>query len=239
MGRWLIAQGGYGKRPVSAASLATMHTPVTVANNSDYAMGWSRSRDGSGTERLEHSGNLFTYNAVEMLVPRTGYGIAAITNGAGLSDATYQTATGLLAMSEGHSPEPEGAPMRFIQPLLAVATAAFLALGVLGAVRARRWARRRAGRPAWRTTLRLIPAALPVAVFALYPSAISFLSAGRTVTWPQLTYFAAPVTIALGMAALAGLATTASRVTHLVRARTRPAPPPAAGAPAVPVLSNR
>lgn len=224
MGRWLIAQTGHGRPPVSAHALAEMHTPSPASGDHLYGMGWGVSRDARGVERLEHSGNLFTYTAIEMLVPRTGYGIAVMANGAGLTDAAYETASGLLAMTEGATPETASPVEGLTQPALALATVVALALGTLGAIRARRWSRRRTGRPAWRTVLRLVPAALPMALFAAYPSAISFLSAGRTVTWQQLTYFAAPLTIALAAAALAALATTTLRLIHLLHPTPSPTP---------------
>jgi hypothetical protein len=56
---------------------------------------------------------------------------------------------------------------------------------------------------------------LPVAALLTYPWWVSLLMNGRTVTWSQLTYFAAPLTITLGVAALAGAATAVSRLARL------------------------
>ena len=100
----------------------------------------------------------------------------------------------------------------------AMSAVAVLAAGVLGAVRARRWAARRAGRSAWGTGLRLLPLLVPLAVFAAYPDLVSLLSNGRTITWAQLTYFPLPLTITLLVAALAGVSTALFRVVNLRRA---------------------
>jgi hypothetical protein len=61
---------------------------------------------------------------------------------------------------------------------------------------------------------------VPVAVLATYPQWLSLLMNGRTVTWPQLTYFAAPLTITLGAAALAGLSTAVLRLLRLRSVRS-------------------
>lgn len=53
---------------------------------------------------------------------------------------------------------------------------------------------------------------LPTVLLGLYPATISFLMNGRTVTWEQLTYNAAPLTIMLVVAAVAGLVTGLTRL---------------------------
>lgn len=67
MGRWLIAQTGNG--PFPTEMLRTMHEPSAV---DDYGMGWSPDDNGL----LVHSGNLWTYNAIQAIDPKTGYGYA-------------------------------------------------------------------------------------------------------------------------------------------------------------------
>ncbi|MEU8383203.1 serine hydrolase domain-containing protein [Streptosporangium sp. NPDC048865] len=212
MGRWLISQTGGGRRLVTPESLRTMHTPSAVARG--YGMGWGE-QDMGGTRLLVHSGNLFTYNAVQAIAPDTGYGFAVMTNGAPLYDDTYDVLTGLVAMSRGDTPDVPGGDRQMFELVLGAIALAATGLGVLGALRSRRWAGRRAGSPAWRIGLRLAPALLPVALFAAYPSLISFLTNGRTVTWEQLTYFAAPLTITFAVVAAAGVVTTVMRLVRL------------------------
>ncbi|WP_250031390.1 serine hydrolase domain-containing protein [Paractinoplanes maris] len=211
MGRWLISQSGHGTRLVTPRSLAVMHSPSAV---SDYGMGWSPVTV-NGADLLVHSGNLFTYTAVEAIDPATGYGFAVMTNSAGLYDDTYDIMTGLLALTRGQTPEAPGGSRQLAETVLGVIVAAAVVLGVLGVLRARRWASRSAGRPAWRITFSLTPLLVPVVVLALHPVLVSFLSSGRTVTWEQLTYFAAPLTITLAVAAAAGVATAAVRLVRL------------------------
>lgn len=211
MGRWLIVQNGDGRPLVKRQSLETMHKPNGV---NDYGMGWGV-EPGSGL--LTHSGNLFTYNAVEALSPRTGYGFAVMTNGAALYDDTYDIMQGLVAMSEGRTPEAPGGNRQLFELVLGLIAVAAVALGAVGVLRARRWAARRSGRPWWRIALRTVPVLLPAALLAAYPDLISVLLNGRAVTWEQLTYFAAPLSIAVLLAALAGLVTAAVRVCVLRR----------------------
>jgi CubicO group peptidase (beta-lactamase class C family) len=201
MGRWLITQTGHGPQLVRPESLATMHTP---SPRRGYAMGWGPS-NVDGTELLVHSGNLFTYNAVEAVDPATGYGYAVMTNGAGLYDDTYEVLRGLVALTHGTPPPAPGGQRRLIEIGLGLVALASLALGVLGVLRP---ARRR-----WR----MIPPLLPAVIFLLYPQWVSLLMNGRTVTWTQMTYFAAPLTITLAIAAVSGLTVVTA---HLVRLRS-------------------
>ncbi|MGW4797084.1 serine hydrolase domain-containing protein [Nonomuraea sp. NPDC004297] len=214
MGRWLIAQAGDGSPLVGRDSLATMHRPSALR---PYGMGWGVEEDG----RLVHSGNLFTYNAVEALSPRTGYGFAVLANSATLYDPTYDVMTGLAALSEGRTPAGPGHDRQLFEAVLAVIALVAAGLGVLGGVRARRWAARRAGRPRRLAWLRLAPALVPAGLLAGYPDLVSFLMNGRTVTWAQLTYFPAPLSITVLVAALAGLGVAAARIRALREPKAR------------------
>ncbi|GAB2976622.1 serine hydrolase domain-containing protein [Saccharothrix stipae] len=207
MGRWLISQTGNGVALVSPEGLRTMHTSSTV---DDYAMGWIP-RDGT----LVHPGNLFTYSAVQAVVPGTGYGFAVLANSAALQDDTYDILLGLIALSEGRQPEPVGGARQLFELVLGLIALLAVGLGVLGVRRSARWARRRAGSPPWRVWPRFVPLLLPAAVFAAYPDLVSVLMNGRAVTWAQLTYFAAPLSITVLVVALAGVATAIARLLRL------------------------
>ena len=197
MGRWLISQTGNGWLILSASSLREMHAPGPSAGN--YAMGWGVEHPGSRS-LLVHSGNLFTYTAVQAIDPATGEGWAVLANSATLVDPTYDA---LLALVGNTQPPRSQLPL--IEALLAVIALAALGLGISGVVRARR------PRRLWR----LLPPLIPVAVFATCPQWISALMNGRTVTWAQMTYFPASLTITLGVAAAAGLATVLARLRWL------------------------
>jgi CubicO group peptidase (beta-lactamase class C family) len=204
MGRWLMSQTGNGVQLVRPESLATMHTSSAIA---DYGMGWGPVTV-NGTELLVHSGNLFTYNAVEAIDPATGYGFAVMTNGAGMYDDTYDIMTGLVALSQGRTAPVPGGSRQLIELVLGLVGLAAVGLAVLGVLRSRRWADRRSGRPAWRIGLRLAPALVPPLLLIFYPQLISLLMNGRTVTWTQLS-------IVVATAALAGAVVTIVRLLRL------------------------
>lgn len=205
MGRWLIAQNGHG--PFSDAMLATMHDPSAV---DDYGMGWAPDENGL----LVHSGNLWTYNAVQAIDPETGHGYAVMTNSAALVDDTVDILAGLVALTRGETPPSPGGPGAFEWVLAAIALGA-LALGVVGVVRSGRWARRRVGRRWWWTAVRLAVVLVPVVLFAWFPAAVELLMPGRTVLWAQMTYFALPLTVTVAVAAAAGFAVFTARVLRL------------------------
>ncbi len=211
MGRWLIAQNGHGSTVVALESLAELHRPVTEA---EYAMGWGRQRVGE-RDLLVHSGNLFTYTAVQAVDPGTGWGFAVLVNGAGLYDDAYEVLTGLVELSQGGTPDAPGGSRQVVELVLGLFAFTAIGLGVLGVVRARRWTRARGRDAWWRLGMRLAGVAVPVVVFAAYPDLVSVLMNGRTVTWEQLTYFALPLTVTLALAALASAATVVARVVAL------------------------
>ncbi len=262
MGRWLVAQNGHG--PFPASLVRTMQEPSVV---DEYGMGWAAGDDGLPV----HSGNLWTYNAVQAIDPATGYGYAVMTNGAGLYDDTQDVLAGLVSLTRGESPAVPGGSRQTFEWVLAAVGLVALALGVLGVVRARRWSAKRLAkhphtgrknaetRPPVRndgphpfpgatrhaslpegadsfrdlrgavdnrwgcgqlrwwvwTCLRLVPALLPVALLVFYPQVVSFISAGRTVLWAQLFYFALPLTVVVALCALAGFAVFVARVWRL------------------------
>lgn len=211
MGRWLIAQHGHVPAVVTSGSLAEMHRPV---GDAEYGMGWGRQRIGD-RDLLVHSGNLFTYTAVQAVDPESGWGFAVLLDSAGLYDDAYDVLVGLVELSRGGTPEPPGGGRQAAELVLGLLGLAATGLGVLGVVRAGRWARRRAGTAWWRLLPRWAGAATPIAVFAAYPTLASVLMNGRTVTWEQVTYFALPLTVTLAVAALASTATIVARVLAL------------------------
>ncbi|WP_430782120.1 serine hydrolase domain-containing protein [Actinoplanes sp. G11-F43] len=209
MGRWLIGQTGQGPRFLTPAALTTLHRSWT---DGDYAMGWSR-HEVDGRRLLVHTGNLFTYTAIQAFDPHSGLGLAVLLNSASLYEDNYDVLVGLLAIADGRQPAAPGGTRQLIDLGLAAGALIAIGLGVLGVVRAGRWAQR----ARW---WRMGGVLLPVVVLATYPQWVSFLSNGRTVTWAQVTYFPAPLTITLGVAAAAGLATAAARLIRLRAVRS-------------------
>lgn len=214
MGKWLISQSGDGTQILSPESLELQHAPSKV---DDYAMGWGTERSG----RLTHSGNLMTYNAAQMLVPGTGYGVAVMANGAPMVDDTYTIAEGLLALSEGKTPQGPGSGLLMTNLVLIGLSLAAIGLAAAGIIRSRRWAGRRQDKPVWRLVLRLIPAAIPVLIFAAYPHLVAALI-HRHVTWAQLVTFPASLSAMLLTWALAAAAVIVIRLLRWRSVRSNP-----------------
>ena len=211
MGRWLISQTGHGPRMLTPGSLAILHEPWP---GTDYAMGWGEEKV-EGRRLLVHPGNLFTYTAIQAVDPSTGFGFAVMTNSASMYDDTYNILLGLVALTDGRPPTTPGGERQMTELALVLTALVAFGLGLLGVLRAGRWARRRAGRAWWWTVLRLVGVLVPAGVLVMYPQWVSLLTNGRAVTWAQLTYFAAPLTITLAVAAVAGLATAVARLIRL------------------------
>ncbi|MEV0651153.1 serine hydrolase domain-containing protein [Phytomonospora sp. NPDC050363] len=215
MGRWLITQNGFGPQLVGPESLSTMHSSSAV---DEYAMGWGVEQPGDGgPARLAHAGNLFTYTANQVIIPETGYGFAVMTPSSALYDESYDVLTGLVDMSQGRAAGEVGT-LWTVELGIGVAVLAAIGLGVLGVVRARRWAQRRSGHPVWRFALRLSPLALPVLLLAAYPSLVALLYR-RDITWEQCWYRAPSVLILLVAGAAAGVAVITARVARVRAAR--------------------
>ncbi|WP_214417127.1 serine hydrolase domain-containing protein [Sphaerisporangium fuscum] len=222
LARWLVMQNNGGRTAadrqiISSRSIETMRTPPKGGN---YAMGWSTYKPENEPVRIQHTGELLTHNSMQVLLPDSGYGIAVVANTAMISgDDSNHLAEGLVELAEGRTPEATTPFTTTADPVLAVLTLLALALGVLGVLRSRKWAVRRAGRPLWRAVLRLLPQAVLVAAFVMLPDLLGFLMNGRKGTLDQVTYAWLALYVWFAAMALAGLAVIATRGFHLLRLR--------------------
>src|SRR5690606_114282 len=148
----LIAQST--GRGLPRETLRAAQTPSGV-DGSTYGMGWQAGETAGGAARLRHTGWLLTHNSVQTTLPDSRHRIARVTN----TGIVPGAADGLTDLIEGR-PSAGAAPFTMTADLwLGALTLLSAALGVLGVLRARAWARRR------RPFIRLIPYALPVALF--------------------------------------------------------------------------
>ncbi|MFJ4879548.1 serine hydrolase domain-containing protein [Streptomyces sp. NPDC088745] len=224
LARWLIAQnnGGAtadGRRVVSARGVTTMHTPPRTPEGTAYAMGWTRSSEGAGPREIRHTGQLLTHNAAQTLLPDSRTGIAVVTNTGMVSgdDATL-LAQGLADLAQGRAPD-GGTPFTLqADYVLAALTLLSLGLGATGVVRSRRWARRAAARPWWRTALRTLPYTFPVAAFLLLGDLAGLLTR-RGADLGMISYVWPALFVWLGVSAAASTAVLAARAVRTVRDR--------------------
>lgn len=224
LARWLIAQnnggvGADGRRVASARSVDLTHTPPKGEN---YAMGWSLGEaTGDGEPPLQHTGELLTQNAIQLLLPERRIGIAVVSNTGMISgDDSAGIADGLRDLAEGRPPEIREPFTMTADPVLAALTLLALGLGTLGTVRASRWARRAAGRPLWRAGLRALPYAGLVALFPLLPELVGLLMR-REGTLDQVLYVWPALYVCAAGVSLAAAAVLAVRGVRTVRAVRR------------------
>lgn len=201
LGRWLIAQNG--DDPAVRA---------THQGKGDYAKGWWQRKTEAGTPILQHTGWLLTHNTAQTVIPGTGYGIAVVTNTSMMSgDDALHITEGLIQLAEGKAAEIAEPFTIKTDLVLAALTLLSIALGVLGVVRARRWAAR-GGRWRW---VRLVGYALPIVLF--FTAADLFgLVTNRAGTLGQITYVWLALFVWLAASALAAASVVAARVISAV-----------------------
>ncbi|WP_405609822.1 serine hydrolase domain-containing protein [Streptomyces sp. NBC_01508] len=225
LARWLIAQnnggvGADGRRVASARSVGITHTPP---EGEIYAMGWSLGEEsgGKGPAPLQHTGQLLTQNSIQILLPEGKVGIAVVSDTGMVSgDDSAGIADGLRDLAEGRSPEIREPFTLTADYVLAALTLLALGLGTLGTVRASGWARRTAGRPLWRTGLRTLPYAVPVALSPLLPELMGLLMR-REGTLGQVLYVWPALVVCVAAAALASAAVIGARGVQVTRAVLR------------------
>ncbi|MGW6598411.1 serine hydrolase domain-containing protein [Streptomyces sp. NPDC055036] len=215
LSRWLIAQNNQGvsadgRRVATARTIDLTHTPPTSPPEGHYAMGWSEStRDGEPRE-IQHTGQLLTHNSIATLLPDSEIGIAVVTNTGMISgDDAPQISDGLVDLARGESPEVAKPFSMTADWVLAALTLLATGLGVRGVLRARRWARRTAGRP-WRRVARLLPYALPL-LFLTRLAALFGLLMNRSGTLAQVAYAWPALVVWTAVTALASTAVIAAR----------------------------
>ncbi|WP_413104532.1 serine hydrolase domain-containing protein [Streptomyces sp. Inha503] len=224
LAQWLIAQNDQGvsaagRRVVSARSIDITHTPP---KGREYAMGWSVTPPGEQPRQIRHTGELLTHNAIQTLLPDSRTGIAIVANTGMISgDDAAVMLDGLVDLAQGKSPAVRTPFTMKADYVLAALTLSAIALGVLGAVRARRWARRTADRPLWRVGLRMLPCAVPIVLFAQLADLVG-LSMNREGTLAQLGYVWPALVICSAAAALAStVVITARSLAVLLTRRSR------------------
>ncbi len=219
LAKWLVTQTGAG-HVIPRGLVEATQTPSGVGG-STYGMGWSAQRTPGGAPMLRHTGWLLTHNSAQTVLPGSGYGIAVVTNTGMISgDDALIISDGLVDLIEGR-PGAGAAPFTTsVDPWLGALSLLNLGLGLAGVVRAPRWTRRRARRPAWRIIARLAPYALPVAFYLGLP-ALAAVVLNRVGTLDQLTYVWLALYVWAATGALAAVAVVAARLAHAVRSRRR------------------
>jgi CubicO group peptidase (beta-lactamase class C family) len=211
MGRWLAAQSSGGGPVLRPDDVALMQTPPPgVAGG--YAMGWQV----VAPDRLEHTGILSTYSAIQVLLPDSGQGFVLLFNGNSATADTAGVAAGLTALLTGEAQPGGPRSTALLAAVLGATALAVLVLRVRRLVRVPRWRRRRAGRPLWTAVPGLAWLVLPVALLAGMPALLGAVI-GRTFTFWQLCLAMPDAMTLIAVWALSGVVLAGVRTVALIR----------------------
>jgi hypothetical protein len=210
MARWLALQSTGEPALVSPAGLADTHTPPP---GSSYAQGWDVQQPPGGVRRIEHTGVLSTYSAVQVLLPDSGYAFALLFAGNSALADTAGLADGLADLLTGRPPAgPRGTALT--AAVLGLLTAVVVAGRGVQLARVRRWRRRAVARPPWRTAAGLAWLLGPPVLLPLLPALVAAL-ADRSFTFWQLTLAMPDVVVLVVAAAAVGAALAVARLVAL------------------------
>ena len=221
MAKWLTMQNNGGAAAdgtpiVSTKGLELMHSGTKGVEGK--GLGWNI-ETSAGKTKLFHSGWMFTYTAMQILLPDSGYGIAVMSNtGIGLAEPDSDVVTtGLIALIEGQSPV-VGSPAGLIGGIVfAVITLLTIGVGIHRLRRLRNRVDTRKDRPRWRTITTLSFNLIPAIVLLNLRNSLRYVF-GRDFSWLELFYMATPFAVWVAIASILGLIVAATRVT---RGKTR------------------
>jgi small-conductance mechanosensitive channel len=187
-------------------------------------MGWQVVTPEHGPRRIEHTGVLSTFSAVQVLLPDSGHAFALLWDGNSALADTAGVTTALAALLSGTGEAGTPRCTALVSAVLGGACVLVLAVRTRAVVRLGRWRRRRDGRPWWTAAPGIAWLVLPVALLAgLVP--LVKATTGRVFTFWQLS-LAMPDAVALiAVAAITGAALAVARVAVLAadrRERDRP-----------------
>lgn len=204
-----------GTRLLSAALVDEALTPQPSAGRA--GLGWAESSPGVVPPRVSTSGVLSTFNAQQDLVPSSGYGVVVLLNSyTPTREHAYAISSGIIALTEGATPELGTRGPMTIDLALAAITVLVIALGARGSLRAGRWVQRRRNWPRWRFLLRLVPQLImPALAFLLFVIGSSIQANSFT---PADIFRIYPALAALVLAgAVVGLVLTSLRLSRHLR----------------------
>ena len=217
MARWLVMQSTGGGRLLSPEAVAVMQSPPPGVPGG-YGMGWQVVTPEQGPRRIEHTGVLSTFSAVQVLLPDSGYAFALLWDGNSALADTAGVSTALAALLSGTG---EAAPPRsttLVSAVLGGACVLVSGVRIRAFIRLEHWRRRRAGRSSWTAAPGIAWLVVPVALLVGLVPLVS-ATTGRVFTFWQLTLAMPDVVALLAVAAITGAALAVARVAVLVADR--------------------
>jgi hypothetical protein len=218
MARWLIAQSPDGGGLVLPPPVGALrhHPPAGVVGG--YAMGWQVVTPAHEPRRIEHTGVLSTFSAIQVLLPDSGYGFALLSNGHSQLADTAGVTAGFAALLSGDGESDAPRSTTLVSAVIGGACVMVLLLRVRSLVRIRSWRRGRAGRPWWTAAPGIVWLILPVGVLAGLVELVR-VAASRVFTFWQLCLAMPDVVVLLAVAGVTGSVLAIARIAALVQAR--------------------
>ena len=217
MARWLVTQSTGGGRLLSPEAVAVMHSPPPGVPGG-YGMGWQVVTPEQGPRRIEHTGVLSTFSAVQVLLPDSGYAFALLWNANSAVADTAGITTALAALLSGTGEATTPRSTALVSAVLGGACILVLGIRARAFIRLEQWRRRRAGRPWWTAAPGIAWLTLPVALLAGLVPLISAMT-GRVFTFWQLSLAMPDVVALLAGATVTGAALAVAHVAVLVANR--------------------
>jgi len=166
MGKWLAmhtagGQNASGQQLLSKSLLEESYSPQ--AGSKKHGLGWSLSVPDNQPARISHSGVLTNYQTQQDIVPSSGYAVAVLLNSfTPTFEHAYEISSGIIQLTEGQEAEVGAAVPTIIDLTLGMITLVYLALGIRGIMRSKKWAAKRKHQAAWKYYLRLTPQLIAV-----------------------------------------------------------------------------
>lgn len=166
MGKWLAMHTNEGKNEagellLSKQLLEESYSPQPASEK--YGLGWSLSSPNVKPARISHSGSVSTYQTQQDIIPSSGYAVSILLNSfTPTLEHAYEISSGIIQLTEGNEPEMKTPVPKIIDLSLALLTLIYLALGIRGILRSKKWTDKRKHHPAWKFYLRLLPQMVPI-----------------------------------------------------------------------------
>ena len=217
MARWLVMQSTGGGRLLSPEAVALMQSPPSGVPGG-YGMGWQVVTPEQGPRRIEHTGVLSTFSAVQVLLPDSGYAFALLWNANSALADTAGITTALAALLSGTGEVTMPRSTALVSVVLGGACVLVLGVRIRAFIRLEQWRRRRAGRPLWTAAPGIAWLVLPVALISGLVPIVS-AATGRVFTFWQLSLAMPDAVVLLAVAAVTGAVLAVARITVLAADR--------------------
>ncbi|UHA73253.1 serine hydrolase domain-containing protein [Paenibacillus sp. 481] len=202
MAHWLKMQLNGGKHNgvqlFSSEGVKSMHSPAGV--DIPYGMGWSIAGE---KEKIFHNGLLWTYYAEQVLLPKSGYGIVVLYNSGFNPLVNYSSFTqGISDILSGQEPEQPALHVQIVEIIIALITVVTVGIGIRRLLRLNQWEQTYHKRAKWVTWFFHLVTLIPLLLLMFFPQVLTFIAAGRVLSWERIILAMPSIFIWLVLAAV-------------------------------------